>query len=78
MAKSTLNRHAAVIGGGIAGLLAARVLVRHFERVTLIERDQLSDQPEPRRGVPQAIQAHTMLARGRQVMEELLPGLDAG
>ena len=31
-------RHAVVIGGGIAGLLAARVLSDHFERVTLLER----------------------------------------
>ena len=30
-------RHAVVIGGGIAGLLAARVLSDYFERVILVE-----------------------------------------
>jgi len=33
------NRHAVVLGGSLAGLLAARVLADHFEEVTLIERD---------------------------------------
>ena len=33
------NRHAVVIGGSLAGLLAARVLTDRFERVTVIERD---------------------------------------
>ncbi len=33
------GRHAVVLGGSLAGLLAARVLADHFEEVTLIERD---------------------------------------
>jgi heterodisulfide reductase subunit A-like polyferredoxin len=28
-----------VIGGGIAGLIAARVLCNHFDQVTIVERD---------------------------------------
>ena len=41
-AQSTFDRrHAAVIGGSMAGLLAARVLSDHFAQVTMIERDQL-------------------------------------
>jgi hypothetical protein len=43
-----------VIGGSMAGLLAARVLADHFERVTLVERDPMPDGPEPRKGVPGA------------------------
>jgi NADPH-dependent 2,4-dienoyl-CoA reductase/sulfur reductase-like enzyme len=35
------HRHAVVIGGSIAGLLAARVLAEHYEQVTLVERDAL-------------------------------------
>ena len=34
------GKHAVVIGGSIAGLAAAGVLARHFERVTLLERDE--------------------------------------
>jgi 2-polyprenyl-6-methoxyphenol hydroxylase-like FAD-dependent oxidoreductase len=68
-------RHAVVLGGSVAGLLAARVLADHFERVTLVERDRWSDAPEPRKGVPQGNHVHALLVRGRLIMEKLLPGL---
>jgi 2-polyprenyl-6-methoxyphenol hydroxylase-like FAD-dependent oxidoreductase len=69
------SRHAVVLGGSLAGLLAARVLADHFEHVTLIERDIYPDTPETRRGIPQANHVHGLLLRGRQVLEELFPGL---
>ncbi len=53
------THHAVVIGGSMAGLLAARVLSEHFERVTIIERDHLVDNAEPRKGVPQGRHVHT-------------------
>src|SRR4051794_33242019 len=74
MARRPL-RHAIVLGGSVAGLLAARVLSDHFERVTLIERDELMRRPEPRKGVPQGNHLHALLARGRMTAEALLPGL---
>ncbi|WP_317616109.1 NAD(P)-binding protein [Nostoc sp. 'Peltigera membranacea cyanobiont' 210A] len=55
------ERHALVIGGSIAGLLAAQVLTKYFNRVTIIERDHLSAQPEQRPGVPQAHHLHILL-----------------
>jgi flavin-dependent dehydrogenase len=67
--------HAVVVGGSMAGLLAARVLADHFERVTLIERDQLPDTPEYRVGVPQARHAHALLTRGQLILEQLFPGI---
>ena len=57
-------KHAIVIGSSIAGLLAARALSEHFEHVTILERDNLSDKPEPRKGVPQGQHAHGLLAAG--------------
>ncbi|MGK7916013.1 MAG: FAD-dependent oxidoreductase, partial [Prochloraceae cyanobacterium] len=72
--KLEINNHALVIGGSIAGLLAARVLAEHFERVTIIERDYYPENPEPRSGVPQSNQGHFLLARGKQILEELFPG----
>lgn len=69
------NRHAVVLGGSLAGLLAARVLADHFDNVTLIERDAYPDTPKTRRGIPQANHVHGLLVRGRQVLEELFPGL---
>lgn len=71
--QNTINDHAIVIGASMAGLLAARVLVDHFGKVTLLERDQLPDIPEPRRGVPQARHAHAMLSGGFQVINDLFP-----
>jgi 2-polyprenyl-6-methoxyphenol hydroxylase-like FAD-dependent oxidoreductase len=67
--------HAVVIGASIAGLLAARVLSEHFERVTVVERDTLGDDPQARRGVPQGRHLHALLARGEQIMSELFPNL---
>ena len=67
--------HAVVLGGSIAGLLAARVLSDHFERVTLIERDAYPETPQARKGTPQASHVHGLLMRGRQILEDLFPGL---
>ena len=69
--------HALVVGGSLAGLLAARVLSRHFERVTVVERDTFTDTAEARRGVPQARHVHALMLRGRMIVEELFPGLQA-
>lgn len=69
------QRHALVLGGSLAGLLAARVLADHFERVTIVERDEFSDQLEARRGTPQANHVHALMPRGRLILEELFPGL---
>ena len=73
ISRLQLSSHAVVIGGSIAGLLAARVLAEHFERVTVIERDYYPENPEPRSGVAQSNQAHFLLARGKQILEELFP-----
>jgi 2-polyprenyl-6-methoxyphenol hydroxylase-like FAD-dependent oxidoreductase len=59
----------------MAGLLAARVLSTYFKRVTVLERDSLEDDPNPRKGVPQGRHAHALLSEGADIMEELFPGL---
>jgi 2-polyprenyl-6-methoxyphenol hydroxylase-like FAD-dependent oxidoreductase len=69
------RKHAIVVGGSIAGLLAARVLTDHFEQVSLIERDALPTQAEQRRGVPQGRHTHGLLASGCNVLEKLFPGI---
>ncbi len=66
-----------VAGASIAGLLAGRVLTEFFDRVTIVDRDTLPEVPRPRRGVPQAVHAHALLARGREIIEELYGGITA-
>lgn len=72
---------AVVLGGSIAGLLAASVLAERSIEVTIIDRDELAvDAPrvfEARRGVPQGEQTHHLLALGAARLEELLPGLES-
>lgn len=66
--------HAVVMGGSMAGLLAARVLADHYERVTLIERDRFPGLGEHRKGVPQDRHVHGLHVRGREILDELFPG----
>jgi 2-polyprenyl-6-methoxyphenol hydroxylase-like FAD-dependent oxidoreductase len=71
--------HAVVIGGSMAGMIAARVLSAQFARVTLIERDTLpSDEtPTHRAGVPQARHIHGLLARGLRLLDAYFPGFES-
>lgn len=64
-----------VIGGSMAGLLAARVLSDHFSDVLLLDRDHFPEDPVSRKGVPQARHAHLLLVKGRMILEALFPGL---
>jgi flavin-dependent dehydrogenase len=79
-----------VLGAGIAGLLAARVLADSFDEVTVLDRDDLPELSDPaaphdpaaeslteaggRRGVPQSRHLHALMDRGRQIVEDLYPG----
>ncbi len=69
------RKSAVIIGGGIAGLSAARVVAKHFDEVTLIDRDHLPDEPAFRSGIPQAMHAHTLLPYGQLMLDKLFPGL---
>ena len=44
----------------MAGLLAARTLSESFDRVTLVERDDLDLRPDARKGVPQGNHLHAL------------------
>lgn len=70
-----LGERAIVLGASMGGLLTARVLADFFQTVTVIERDELPDDPVNRRGVPQGRHVHALLARGAQILDELFPGL---
>ncbi|MER0468979.1 FAD-dependent oxidoreductase [Bacillus cabrialesii subsp. cabrialesii] len=79
MKKSLTSRQpkkekAIVIGGGIAGLLTARVLSDHYEEVIIVERDELPKESSNRSGTPQAFHPHRILPRGSMIMEHFFPG----
>lgn len=74
MTQSSPPRHAVVIGGSMAGLLAAAVLAEHAT-VTIIDADTLPDSPAPRRGLPQARHVHVMWSGGARAIEKILPGI---
>ncbi len=77
MANEVHREHALVVGAGVSGLLSARVLSEHFERTTVLDRDELPDGPEDRKGVPQSRHLHSLAMKGSELLEELFPGLDA-
>lgn len=75
MREATTKRHAVVIGASMAGLLAARVLSERVDWVTVLERDDLPEGADARKGVPQGRHAHGLLAAGEGVLRDLFPGL---
>ncbi|WP_079155446.1 FAD-dependent oxidoreductase [Streptomyces ambofaciens] len=71
-----MSHRAVVVGAGLAGMLSAAVLsTAGVDEVVVLDRDELPDGPEHRRGLPQGRHAHLLMAGGLAAMEELLPGL---
>jgi 2-polyprenyl-6-methoxyphenol hydroxylase-like FAD-dependent oxidoreductase len=75
--SSLKNQQAIVVGGSIAGLLAARILSAHFGQVVVIERDRFTDNADARKGAPQARHAHAVLSKAVVIIEDLFPGFFA-
>jgi 2-polyprenyl-6-methoxyphenol hydroxylase-like FAD-dependent oxidoreductase len=69
-----LGKHAVVIGGSIAGLMAARVLTDFFDQVTVLDRDHIEAQPAVHKSVPQGNHLHALMLGGQQVLSSLFPG----
>lgn len=72
--EKMIRNRAVVVGGSIAGKLAAKVLSEFFTEVILIEKDRENDLTF-RKGVPQANQGHVLLKSGEEIIEELFPGI---
>jgi 2-polyprenyl-6-methoxyphenol hydroxylase-like FAD-dependent oxidoreductase len=74
---ANIGEHAVVLGASMAGLLSARVLADHFDRVIVVDRDAMPEIGVDRRGVPQGRHLHGLHPRGREILEELFPGITA-
>jgi 2-polyprenyl-6-methoxyphenol hydroxylase-like FAD-dependent oxidoreductase len=71
----TRRKTAVVLGGSVAGMLAAAALSRTFDRVIVLEKGALPDGPVARSGVPQGNHAHGLLSGALDALDALLPGL---
>lgn len=78
MKNTASDKRVVVIGGSVAGLMAARVLSEHFAQVTVLERDAVHDEPESRKGQPHTRHLHGLLAKGLEVMAHYFPDLIEG
>ena len=70
-----IGEQAVVVGGSIAGLLAAAAAAEAYERVTVVDRDALPAGGDRRRAVPQSLHAHSLHPRGQEHIDALLPGV---
>jgi 2-polyprenyl-6-methoxyphenol hydroxylase-like FAD-dependent oxidoreductase len=71
-----VGRQAVVVGAGMGGLAAAGALARHFEQVTVLDRDVLPVDGSARAGIPQGRHVHVLLAGGHRAISELFPDFE--
>ena len=69
-----LGGTAIVAGRSMAGLAAAAAVAKRFDRVLILDRDDLPAGPDPRVGVGQGHHLHNLLKGGELSIEKLLPG----
>src|SRR6185436_10402199 len=64
-----------VLGGRRTGKITATILSKYFQRVTIIERDPVHDEPESRKGQPHTRHLHGLLETTYRFLEHHLPGV---
>ncbi len=64
-----------IIGAGMGGLLAAAAVAPYYNKVIVLDRDQLPDGPSLRKGAPQGAHVHGLLASGQTALASLLSGI---
>jgi 2-polyprenyl-6-methoxyphenol hydroxylase-like FAD-dependent oxidoreductase len=68
---------AVVLGGSVAGLLAARVLADHAREVVVFEPDRAAAPDGSRSGAPHSNQLHVLQPGGRSQLDRWFPGFAA-
>ncbi|KAI8585849.1 hypothetical protein BDZ88DRAFT_491630 [Geranomyces variabilis] len=73
------GKSAVVVGGSMAGCMTAKVLLSHFDHVTVLESEDLDvrnkDWSKPRKNVMQAEAQHIMQSLGYRLLELIFPGI---
>ena len=65
-----------VVGGSMAGLLAARAVAQQAASVVVLERELLTDVVAPRGHVPQGRHLHLLLSAGLDLLSDWFPGIE--
>jgi 2-polyprenyl-6-methoxyphenol hydroxylase-like FAD-dependent oxidoreductase len=71
-----IGKQAVVIGAGMGGLAATGALAGFFERVVVLERDELPAGAADRQGAPQGRHNHALLAGGQRALSALFPSFE--
>ncbi|KAB1947295.1 FAD-binding oxidoreductase [Micromonospora sp. ALFpr18c] len=74
---SEVGNRVVVLGGSITALFAASALSEGYREVVLVDRDELIDVWDARRGAPQGRHINGLIARGSRAMEDLFPEITA-
>jgi 2-polyprenyl-6-methoxyphenol hydroxylase-like FAD-dependent oxidoreductase len=77
MMPNRIWRRGVVIGAGMGGLAAAQAVSPYLQQVTVLERDDLPDEPAPRTGTPQDRHIHGLLPGGFEALDKLFPNFRA-
>ncbi len=76
MTHNTIAKRAVVLGSGMAGLFATRVISDYVGEVVLVDRDDVPGSPSTRAGVPQGKHLHALIRGGLKIANELFPGFN--
>lgn len=68
--------HVIIVGGGFAGLLAAKIASSQFDRVTIIEKDPNNGDQKVRAGAVQGAHLHVLLQRGQEILKRIFPDFE--
>lgn len=71
-----LGEKVIIIGGSIAGLMAARVLSNHFKNVIVIEKDKILEETGFRPGVPQGKHSHFLHTSVAEKLNKFFPNFE--
>ncbi|NRB38603.1 MAG: hypothetical protein HRU20_09070 [Pseudomonadales bacterium] len=70
--------HVVVIGGGFSGMVYTAAIAPYCQKITVLDAGVLVfDTPQYRAGVPQDRHQHTLLLKGRQILQQLIPDFEA-